>query len=404
MSQDRLRVGLSVSVIQSGRTGIAQYVFGLLRGLLSLEPKPAVRCVLFVLENDRGFFEFAEPLLELAPVAERFRPAVKNVLWHQRVLPGLARERHLDVLHVPSYRRMMWRCPCPRVTTIHDLAPFHLAGKYEWKRMLYGRWVVPWLARRQERIIAISKNTATDVTHFLRVPETRVSLISNGIDHDRFFPGDREAARGTVARRYQLDRPFFLYVARLEHPGKNHVRLITAFEMFKAATHSDWQLVFAGSDWHRAEAIHEAISRSACARDIRCLGFVPDEHLPELYRAAEVFVYPSLFEGFGLPPLEAMACACPVIASRRGSLAEVIGDAAAVIDPEDVHSIARELYMLATDQPLKNRLRAAGLAQAAKYDWARCAAETLKIYHQLAGIPAHGDASAPHPSFQSCPP
>ncbi|HWX19711.1 MAG TPA: glycosyltransferase, partial [Candidatus Binatia bacterium] len=108
--------------------------------------------------------------------------------------------------------------------------------------------------------------------------------------------------------------------------------------------------------------------------------FVPDCDLPDLYRAADAFVYPSLYEGFGLPPLEAMACGCPVISSARGSLGEVLGEAAALVEPDDIHTIAKQLFILATDGAVRNRLRAAGLAQAARFDWNRTAAETLRVY------------------------
>jgi glycosyltransferase involved in cell wall biosynthesis len=119
-----------------------------------------------------------------------------------------------------------------------------------------------------------------------------------------------------------------------------------------------------------------------------CLGFVADEGLPDLYRAADVFVYPSLYEGFGMPPLEAMACGCPVIASARGSLGEVLGQAAALIEPEDIHTIARELFLLATDPSRRNQFRAAGLAQAGKFNWANTASKTLELYQRA--IEAHG--------------
>ncbi len=156
--------------------------------------------------------------------------------------------------------------------------------------------------------------------------------------------------------------------------------LISAFENFKAKTRSDWQLVFGGSDWHGAEAIHRAIRNSRFAADIRCLGFVPDEKLSELYRAAEVFVYPSLFEGFGMPPLEAMACGCPVISSTCGSLGEVVGEAAAIVDPADVASMAEQLTRMATDSALRDRFRAAGLVRAGQFDWKITAARTMEVY------------------------
>jgi glycosyltransferase involved in cell wall biosynthesis len=375
-----MRIGISTSVVQRGQTGIAQYLFALLRAFLPYAGQH--RFTLFVLEEDLPLFDFAKDKMELVSVPERFRPSVKNILWHQTELPRLVRRHQLDVLHVPSYRRLLWRKPCALVATIHDLAPFHVANKYDWKRMLYGRLVVKRLARRQDEIIAISENTARDIVTFFGLPRKGITVIHNGLEHDRFFLGSREHAQAMIAKSFGLKQPFFLYLARLEHPAKNHVRLISALNEFKAATRSDWQLAFGGSDWHGAEAIHAAIKQSPFAADIRSLGFVSNAVLPDLYRAADVFVYPSLYEGFGLPPVEAMACGCPVISSTRGSLGEVIGDAAAIIDPENLHSIAEQLQLLATDEALKNRLRAAGLSQAKKFDWNRTAAETLQVYER----------------------
>jgi glycosyltransferase involved in cell wall biosynthesis len=268
------------------------------------------------------------------------------------------------------------------VATIHDLAPFHIAGKYDWKRMFYGRVLVKRLAHRQNEIIANSENTARDITTFFGIKRDRITVIHNGLDHERFFPGSREKAKEDAASRYDLRKPFFLYVARIEHPAKNHLPLLAAFEEFKTATKSDWQLVFAGSDWHGADVIHAAIRKSPFTRDLRTLGFIPDERLPGLYRAADAFVYPSLYEGFGLPPIEAMACGCPVISSTRGSLGEVVGSAAAIVEPTDLHSIASQLRLLATDASAREHYRAAGLIQAQKFDWNRNAAEILKVYQR----------------------
>ena len=208
-----------------------------------------------------------------------------------------------------------------------------------------------------------------------------MSVIYNGVDHHRFFPGPPEEAKRLAAgKRPELCAPFFLYVARLEHPGKNHVRLIEAFNRFKAQTRSAWQLVLGGSDWNGAAVIHRTIQQSPFVRDIHRLGFVPEGDLPMWYRAADVFVYPSLFEGFGLPPVEAMACGCPVISSTRGALDEVIGDAAARVEPEDIDSLQLQLTRLAVEIPLREQLRANGLQQAKRFDWNRTAAATLGVY------------------------
>ena len=377
-----MRIGISTSVIQRGKTGIAQYLFALLRAFLPYAREN--QFVLFVLEEDLPLFAFTQGKMQLVPVPEAFRPPVKNILWHQRALPQLARNLGLDVLHVPSYRRMLWPRPCPLVATIHDLAPFRVPKKYSASRMFYGRVVARRLARRQDAIIAISENTAQDVHRFFDVPLARLHVIHNGLEHDRFFPGSREQAQAEMAARHQLHKPFFLYVARLEHPGKNHVRLISAFNQFKSTAKSGWQLVFGGSDWHGAEAIHAAARQSPFASDIRFLGFVSDQDLPNLYRAADVFVYPSLYEGFGLPPVEAMACGCPVICSTNGSLGEVVGNAAAIVEPQDVDSIANQLHLLAADAPLRERLRQAGFARARQFDWNRAARETLSLYERIA--------------------
>jgi len=376
-----MRIGLSTSVIQRGRTGIAQYLFALVRAFM-----PHAReheFTLFVLEEDLSLFAFAEGAMQIVPVSERFRPPVRNILWHQTELPKLARTHQMDVLHIPSYRRLVWQRPCALIATIHDLAPFQIANKYDWKRMFYGRVIARRLARRQDHIIAISQNTASDVKKWFALPDDRISVIHNGVEHERFFPGDRESARADAARTHGLRQPYFLYIARLEHPAKNHVRLISAFNQFKSATGSNWQLVFGGSDWNGAETIHAAVRASPFAAQIRMLGFVDAKDLPGLYRAAEVFVYPSLYEGFGMPPIEAMACGCPVISSARGSLAEVVGQAAAMINPEDIDSITQQLAVLAGDAGLRERLRALGLEQARRFNWQKTATATLEVYQRV---------------------
>ena len=375
-----MRIGFSTSVIQRGKTGVAQYVFALLRAFRPHAQQN--QFYLFVLEEDRPLFDFAQDVMTLVTVPEQYRPAVKNVLWHQTKLPALVRSLGLDVLHVPSYRRLLWRKPCPLVATIHDLAPFHVTGKYDWKRMLYGRVIVKRLAARQDEIIAVSENTARDLGTYFGLGRDRVTVIWNGIDHQRFQPGDAIAAKAEAARRWQLNRPFFLYVSRLEHPAKNHVRLIEAFNRFKSETHSPWLLAFGGSDWHGAEAIHAAAKASPFAADIRLLGFVDDPSLPLLYRATDVFVYPSLFEGFGFPPIEAMACGCPVISSTRGSLRDVVADAALTIDPERPAEMAAALVRLAASGAERDAWREAGYRNARRFDWGQNAEQTLALYER----------------------
>jgi glycosyltransferase involved in cell wall biosynthesis len=386
-----MRIGFSTSVIQRGQTGIAQYVFSLLQALALHK---AHEFVLFVLEQDLPHFEFARRRMTIVPVSERYRSPLRDILWHQTELPRLVQTHQLDVVHVPSYRRMLWRSPCPRVATIHDLAAFHVSRKYDWKRMIYGRVVAARLARAQEELIAVSRNTAKDMERFWNIPTERVTVIHHGINLQRFSPCDDKASGH---QHFGLQQPFFLYVARLEHPGKNHVRLIHAFERFKLETRSPWQLVLAGSDWHGAEVIHETMAQSWARRDIHALGFVSASELPLLYQTASVFLYPSLHEGFGFPPLEAMASGCPVLCSSRGALEEVVGDAAITVNPEDLDALKNEMVRLSSDADLRNRLTKAGLQWSKQFDWARAAEKTLAVYHRAKVNNQKHRASAPLP-------
>lgn len=386
-----MKIGISTSVISRGRSGIGQYVFGLVRALL--DQRSEHQYVLFVLENDVPLFKFAEERAKIVVVPERFRSPIKDILWHQTRLPELVRELGIDVLHVPSYRRLLWTRSCARVGTVHDCAAFQVEGKYDWARMFYGRVVARALVWRQDKVIAISNTTATDLNKYFGLPKDRVSVIHNGVDHTRFFPAP--------TKRFKHDAPCFLYVSRLEHPAKNHWRLIQAFNQFKEATRSKWKLILAGGDWHGAEVIHRAAKESPYADDIHMLGFVSDADLPDLYRAADVFIYPSLYEGFGIPPVEAMACGCPVIVSPRGALAEVSGDAAYIVNPDQIDSIRLAMERVASDDSLRERLRQAGLKRAAEFDWRRTARETLRVYET-----AHRERLARHknsffePEFQ----
>ena len=375
-----MKIAISTSVIQRGKTGVAQYVLALTRALMPYAD--VVKFHILALAQDLPLFEFARGRMEIVPVDERWRPAVRNIWWHQQVLPRWLDQQQMDVLHVPSYRRMVRSAHCNLVSTIHDLAPFHVKKKYDLARMIYGRVVVKHLARRQNGIIAVSTSTARDIEHYFGVPVQKQNVILNGIDHSRFYPGNHAAASATVAERWQLHEPYFLYVSRLEHPAKNHTRLIEAFDKFKTNSGSPWQLVLAGSDWHGAEHIHAAARESRHARDIRFLGFVEDAHLPDLYRAAATMVYPSLFEGFGLPPIEAMACGCPVISSKSGSLGEVVGSASRIINPEDVNDMAQALLQVATHPEERDALIHAGLANARRFNWDDNAKRVMDVYEK----------------------
>jgi glycosyltransferase involved in cell wall biosynthesis len=217
-----------------------------------------------------------------------------------------------------------------------------------------------------------------------RVDPERISVIFHGVDLARFSPLAATLDAQAVIGRLDLKPPYFLFISRIEHPGKNHVRLIRAFADFKARTGFPHSLVLAGADWDRAEFVHKTASECAARDSIRFTGFVANEDLLGLYGGAEALFFPSLFEGFGMPILEAMAAGLPVFCSDRSSLPEVGGDAAVYFNPEDEADIARKLEMAASDRNLLGSLRARGLSRTENAGWEQTARRTLELILETA--------------------
>lgn len=340
-----LRVLLTAGTIDGGRSGVGRYVIELAS---ALRRGHAAEVELHVagLDADRKHFPGIDDA-HWVSIPPGCGGGLMSFLWHQTRLARHLRRLKIDVLHSPTYRRIVWRSPVTQVATIHDCAPFVLRGKYGFLRGLLGRRIAPAMARRCRRVIAVSHQTAGDLGRYMALPKERVETVWNGIDHDRYRPAERAEVESFLARREQR-HGYFLYVARIEHPGKNHVGLIAAFERYRRANpKSTAQLVFGGSDWMGAEVVHARIAASRYRRDIRVLGFVPDEDLPLWYAGCLAVVMPTFFEGFGLPVIEAYACGAPAGLSNIGALREVGGELADFFDPHDERAMADCLDTLA---------------------------------------------------------
>lgn len=393
MARETMNVGISATKIRGGMSGVGRYVVALVKAMLV--ERADIRLHIFVLRGDRRLFDFIRDDAEVITVDEKYRTPIRNVLFHQRILPREAARLQLDLIHTPSYRRMTPAKAIPAVTTIHDLISFHDSRKSNLLQKLYSHLFAKRTARRQHKVIASSDKTAGDIERFLGIPRESLAVIPKGIDHSVYNPGDHATARALLAKTHGLLQPFFLYISRLDHPRRNHVRLIEAFELFKRKGPSRWQLVLGGDDGRNAEAIHSRAEESDFCDDIHFFGYVADDDLPDLYRAARAFVFPSLFEGFGQPPLEAMACGCPVISSRAGSLDQVLGVAAATIDPLDPNDIAEKLSILATDDATRETFIEKGLANAARFNWNNCAREIAQVYDEVLGRTNHAPEGSP---------
>jgi glycosyltransferase involved in cell wall biosynthesis len=325
---------------------------------------------------------------------ENFRVAVyagDDHAYSDHVLfPLFLRSLQPDLVHIPLNRVPMLMIR-PYVVTIHDMvnlfysertisAPHMYLRQFRFRRGL----------TRASRVIAVSEATKRDVENLLAVPPGRITRVYNAPDPGFLGrdPAEGEEERRKIMERYQIDRPFLLYAGAIRH-HKNIPRLVEAFAVLREqlAAHpvyGDLRLVIIGDTISQYPAVRQAVLKSKMEHAVRFLGFVPFDTLRCFYEAAAAFVFPSRHEGFGLPPLEAMACGTPVVTSNVSSLPEVAGDAAMLVNPGNVFDIARGIRDVLTDEPLRAELIRRGRAQAARFSWERSAQQVLEIYRDVA--------------------
>jgi len=306
-------------------------------------------------------------------------PCSPFALRQQWAVPRLLARLRAALYHSPYYL-MPYRVGPPTVLTVHDLIPLLFPRHSTWQARMLFRWTLMLALRASHRVIAISGSTARDLQQHFRTSAERVSVIPEAPD-PAFYPRS-PAEVEAVRRQYGLPESFVLYVGS-NKPHKNLPRLIEAWSRLTFHV-SRFTLIIAGV-WDPRYPEPHLLAERLGLRNVRWLGPVPEADLPALYSAAALFVFPSLYEGFGLPVLEAMACGVPVICSNTSSLPEVAGDAALLVDPTDAQSLAAAIAGLLEDEAQREEMRERGLQQAARFSWDRTAAMTLEMYREVAG-------------------
>jgi glycosyltransferase involved in cell wall biosynthesis len=373
-----MRIAYDATAIPRLMAGAAVYTYELARALAAVDVENEY--VIFARGTHFDDLPRMRPGLRVLKVRAPSRPL--RLLWEQTVLPWSARggrQSRIDVLHSPHHTTPLLPCACRRVVTIHDLTFFLLPERYPATRRLYFQVMTRLSARVADAIIVPSEAVRGDVMRLLRLPAERLFVIPEAAG-PAFHPQDAVAIEA-VRRRYGLEGPFLLSVGSLE-PGKNRERLLQAFARLQARglKHT---LVVAGQRAWRYEGEAPLARRLGLADSVRFLGHVPQADLPALYSAADLFVFPSLYEGFGLPALEAMACGTPVVASNVSALPEVVGDAALQVSPLDVEALAGAIEGLLRDDRLRADLRERGLERAAQFSWEKAARQTAEVYHRV---------------------
>lgn len=384
-------IGFEASALQGRKSGVGYYTENMIANVVSAAPQD--RFVLFSSRDMRSGSRQAggsqlvgatPPFPDLRALEYNDRHFPLRALWMQTVLPGALRDVRPDVCHFTNYLAPV-NCSCPFIVTIYDMTVFITPRFHTFKKLVLDRTLIPLVARHASAIITVSNSAKRDIIRHLRVPPDKVRVMMGAASH-HFRPVTNVERLDIVRRHYGLDAPYILYVGTIE-PRKNIARLVQAFGRLKKRGLPHKLVIVGQPGWH-VGPIYAEIERLGLGKDVIFTGYVPSDHLPPLYTMAESMAFPSLYEGFGLPVIEAMACGAAVVTSRTSSLAEVAGDAALLVDPLSVGELEDALYRLHADRALRHDLGARGVQRAALFNWETTASATLGLYQQV-----HADAT-----------
>ena len=377
-----MKIGIDTFACDGGKSGVGMYLTQLLK---RIPPSSQALCELFGWAYDRYAYSEEAPDLEFIPQCS-VNGRTANALWHLYKYPKFALQRNYDACFFPAaHRRPPYKSPCPAIGVVHDMAAYWGSVKTRVHLGALLRVILPNSLRRMDRIIAISKWVKQELVERAHVKENRIEVVPNGIDHSAFYPRQRNEESVLLIQPFSFRRPYVLCVSRIDHPIKNHVRLIKAFEVFKERTKFPHRLVLAGGDSNNADKVKKAAADSPWRADIFFTGHFPHKNLPELYAGSDFVVIPSMYEGFGMGVLEAMACGVPALCARAASLPETADHAALYFDPLNVEDMADRMVTISTDRDMYNECRRLGLERAQAFTWDACVERTLQIIYETAG-------------------
>lgn len=367
-----MRVMIDAHAIGSRLTGNETYMRNLLDAM-ARQDRQSEFLLLFSHAEAREAWEGRYPNFRTFLVPPQ---PIKRLVW------GLAervRRERPDLLHVQYTAPLA--CPVPVVTTTHDISFEHFPGYFTRRERAQFRLTIPWTARRAAQVLTVSEYSRQDLIRTYGLAPERVTLTPNGIA-SHFQPASPTAI-AEVRARYAIEGPYVLAVGNLQ-PRKNLPALVQAFERM-LGRHPEWphRLVIVGKKAWLFDGILAEIARAGVRDRIVMTDYVPEADLPALYSGAACFVYPSLFEGFGLPPLEAMACGTPVVVGDNSALPEVVGEAGLRVEATSLEAIEQAMERLLLDEVLRRRLAEAGRVQAARFTWDECARRTLEVYRAV---------------------
>lgn len=364
------------------KVGVATYTLNLLKSLAKVDLKN--RYTIYGVRLAPEELAIENNNFKIKNMPAFLRPWSFWYSWYPWYYAGfflqLSRDKP-DIFFSP-YPSLPLYCPCPKVAVVHDLSFLIIRNSFRTHSQIILKNQLLHMVRRASKIIAVSQSTKRDLLRFYQVNPAQVSVVYEGYDTDAYKPHSDMDRVKALGQRYGIDAHYVLYVGTLE-PRKNIPRLIEAFASLKKQGMIRHKLVIAGKkDW-LYNNIFQTVTRAGLDDEVIFTDYVPDQDLPLLISGADLFVYPSLYEGFGLPPLEAMACGIPVITSNLSSLPEVVGDAGILVDPYSVDEIAEAIHQVLSDAKLREQMQQKGLDRARMFSWEKTAQETLKVFETI---------------------
>ena len=377
MTISRARIGYLTYGLDRKPTGIGRYAVELLRAMQDIPEAPDIVLLTTEQMDPNGLWSAFE---QHALRGCRLLPALLTV--GNLVLRQAALRYRLDLIHDPNGIAPFLCLPShiKRVVTIHDAVAYVHPETHNRLDIIRYHTMLPAMAQRADAVITDSEHGRGDVQRYLNLRQQQVRAVACGVAAS-FHPIPSSPERQALLARYAISEPYLFYVGGL-NPRKNISRLLEAFARV-VQTRPNLTLLLGGAAQWQTSGIDATVNRLQLNSSVHFLGYVNDADLPAIYSAAEAFVFPSIYEGFGLPPLESMACGTPVITSHTSSLPEVVADAAVLVDPHDVSAIANAIERVLADPELREELRTNGCTRAAKFTWERTARSTLEIYTQV---------------------
>jgi len=371
-----MHIGIDATALPPQPGGAGNYIIQLIRSLASLETDS--HFTVFAFQSGYDLIDVpASPQLDWLLFPDK-SPA-SRLLWEQMTLPRLVRDANVALLHSLHYTRPL-SLPCASVVTFHDMTFFLYPHLHTRSKRIFFPTAIRLSARLADALIAVSENTKKDTVRLLGVPGDKITAIPHGVGEE-FRPITDAALLESIRRKYKLPQDFILNVGFVE-PRKNLTLLMKSYQQLHSQGISLPLVIVGGLGWMYEDVFRQAESLGI-KEQVYFTGYVPDHDLPIIYNLARVFVYPSIYEGFGLPPLEAMACGTPLITTAVSSMPEHVGDAGILIPPQDEKALTNALQKLINDSTLQEELSSKGPERASQFTWKRTAQETIKVYQSV---------------------